>query len=148
MAKPRKKASPPELPQPRVPVIGERVRRPGSDTEFEITFISVDYRQVHIGIPRTNFEYRNVEASTLTYLEQRETLPAKPYVDVDLVMEHVASVQRTALPNLASELATLKKFLKSKRVPAEAVEELDTIREGQEAAWDTPSRRSGTCSTE
>ena len=96
MAKPRKKASAPEPAQPRIPVIGERVRRPGSDTEFEITFVSIDYRQVHIGIPRTNFEYRNVEASTLTYLEQRETRPAKSYVDVDPVMEHIDSVQRPA----------------------------------------------------
>jgi hypothetical protein len=137
MAKPRKKASPPQPPQPRIPVIGERVRRPGSDTEFEITFVSVDYRQVHIGIPLTKFEYRNVEASTLTYLEQWAARPAKPYVDVELVMEHVASVQSTALRNLAGELATLKKFLKSMRVPAEAVEELDTIREQQEEAWDS-----------
>jgi len=52
-------------------------------------------------------------------------------------MEHVASVQRTALRNLAGELATLKKFLKSKRVPVEAVDELDTIRERQQEAWDT-----------
>src|SRR5215469_6654030 len=137
MAKPRKKASAPGPARPRIPVIGERVRRPGSDTEFEITFVSIDNRQVHIGIPRTNFEYRNVEASTLTYLEQRESLPAKPYVDVDRVMEHVASVQRTALRNLGTELAALKKFLRAKRVPAEAVEELDTIREQQEKTWDT-----------
>jgi len=52
-------------------------------------------------------------------------------------MEHFASVQRTALPNLSTELAALKKFLKAKRVPAEAVEELDTVREQQEEAWAT-----------
>jgi len=52
-------------------------------------------------------------------------------------MEHVASVQRTALRNLAGELAALKKFLKSKRVSTEAVGELDTLVEQQEKAWDT-----------
>jgi|SRR5215472_224488 len=40
---------------------GERIRRTGSDMEYEITYVSPDntYTYVNIGIPRTNFERRS-----------------------------------------------------------------------------------------
>ena len=78
-SKPRQKPAPKEeAPQPilqaRVPIYGEHVRRSGSDMEYEITYVSPDGGSVHIGIPRTNFEHRNVAVSALIFLEE----PANP----------------------------------------------------------------------
>lgn len=40
----------------RIPQTGERLLRPGSDTEYEITFVAPGNSHVNIGVPRTNFE--------------------------------------------------------------------------------------------
>jgi len=109
MAKPRKKGSAPEPVRPRIPVIGERVRRPGSDTEFEITFVSVDYRQVNIGIPRTNFERRYVDVSTLIFLDEPRTppKPSRPAYNVKAIEERLAVAQHASARKLSGKIAIL-----------------------------------------
>ena len=141
-SKTRQKPAPKEeAPQPilqaRVPIYGERVRRSGSDMEYEITWVSPDNLRVHIGIPRTNFEHRNVDAAILTYLDEPipTAKPTKAVVNAPEVMEHVAAVHHSVLDHLSGELAVLKKYLKAKHVPADAGEELDTLCKEHEEAW-------------
>ena len=123
----------------RIPQTGERVLRPGSDTEYEITYVAPGNSYVNIGVPRTNFEWRNIDPATLTYLDApRDSKPAKPpkqVFDVEEIREHVATVQHKTMDELSDELAILKKYLKSKRAPPEAAEDLDAFYKEQEEAW-------------
>lgn len=78
-SKTRKKPAPKEEAlqplQARVPIYGERVRRSGSDIEYEITYVSPDNTYVNIGIPRTNFEHRHIVVSALIFLEEPRVAP-------------------------------------------------------------------------
>ena len=56
--------------------------------------------------------------------------------NVEEIREHIATVQHKAMDELSDELAILKKYLKSKRVPPDAAEDLDAFRKQQEEAWE------------
>ena len=138
--KPLAKAQP-ELPldvEPRVPVMGEKVQRPGSDTIYEITFVGFEAKYVHIGIPRTVFEHRNVDPATLIYLDQPQTRtkPAPPPPrDTTAIREHIENIHHSAMESLSGEIAILKKYLKSERVPEDILAELDELCEDTEKRW-------------
>lgn len=65
----RKPASKKEV--PRIPLTGEHVRRTGSDTEYEITYVAPDGSYVHLAFLHTNLEHRYIDVATLNYLEER-----------------------------------------------------------------------------
>jgi hypothetical protein len=123
----------------RIPVAGERVLRPGSDSEYEITWVAPDHNRVHIGVPRTNFEWRNVDPATLTYLDaprnSQPTKPAKPSFNAEEIEERIAIMQHESIQHISGEIAVLKKYLKSKHVPEEAAEELDALCKDTEERW-------------
>jgi len=101
--KPAPKEEAPQRPlQPRVQVYGERVRRTGSDMEYEVTYISPDNTYVNIGIPRTNFEHRHVEVSALIFLEESRTppKPARPTYDLEAIEDCLATAQHASAERL------------------------------------------------
>jgi hypothetical protein len=140
-SKTSKKSAPkdqaPPAPVVRVPIYSERVRRSGSDTEYEITYVSPDNSYVHIGIPRTNFEHRHVAVSGLIFLAESRTppKPTKPTYNIEDIEERLVSVQHSSVEALSGEIAILKKYLRGKRVPKEVLEELDALCHDNEQRW-------------
>lgn len=65
----------------------------------------------------------------------RAQKPAKPVFDVAELTERIASVQHSNMDQLSGEIAVLKKYLKSKRVPEEATDELDSLCQQHKEAW-------------
>lgn len=61
--------------------------------------------------------------------------PAKPAFDAEEIREHIAIVQHKAIDELSGEIAILKKYLKSKRAPPEATDNLAFCKQ-QEEAWE------------
>ena len=78
-----KEEAPQPLLEPRIPIYGERVRRSGSDMEYEVTYVSPDNTYVNIGIPRTNFEHRHVAVSARIFLEE-------PAYNIEAIEERLA----------------------------------------------------------
>jgi hypothetical protein len=141
-SKTRKKPAPKEeapqpLLQPRIPIYGERVRRTGSDMEYEITYVSPDNAYVNIGIPRTNFEHRHVAVSALIFLEESRTppKPAKPTHNLEAIKEHLAAAQHASTAETSGQIAILKKHLRGRHVPEEVLEELDDLSRDNEQRW-------------
>jgi replication-associated recombination protein RarA len=62
--------------------------------------------------------------------------PARPRINLIEVGEHLDSVRHNVLDHISSELAALEKYLKSKGVSSDAVQDLDVFRKQQEDAWD------------
>ena len=52
-----------------------------------------------------------------------------------LIRERLATVQRSSSDQLSGDTAILKEYLKSKGVPSEASEELDTLRRNTGKSW-------------
>ena len=79
-----------------------------------------------------------VNTDDLTFIERREPakVPTKPTFNAEEVREHVATVQHKAIDELNSEIAILKKYLKSKKAPPEASDDLDSFYKQQEQAWE------------
>jgi hypothetical protein len=133
-SKTRKKSAPKDqaphaLLQARVPIYGERVRRSGSDMEYEITYVSPDNTYVNIGIPRTNFEHRHVAVAALIFVEESRTppKPTRPAYNIEAIEERLAVAQHSSVQELSGEIAILKKYLRTKHVPEQALEELDAL---------------------
>jgi len=51
--------------------------------------------------------------------------PPKPKYDITEVREHIESIHQSVIEHLNSEIAILKKYLKSKGVSEDAAQELD-----------------------
>jgi hypothetical protein len=105
--------------------------------EYEITYVSPDNTYVNIGTPRTNFEHRHVAVSALIFLEESRAhpKPAKPAYNIEAIEERLAIAQHASVQDLSGEIATLKKYLRSKRAPEEVLEELDTLCHDNERRW-------------
>jgi len=144
--KPPAKAAP-ELPfsaepEPYVPITCDKVRYIGKDTVYVVSRVYRDGTEVDLSFPGTNFERYRVRIAELEPLEptaQRPARPAppppRPQIDIDEVRERLESVSHSAVDHLSGEIAILKKYLRTKGAPAEALEVLDTFCKEQEEAW-------------
>src|SRR5271155_2234733 len=110
MAK-RKQTSAPETPP--IPRVGDKVKRPRSDSILEITQVYGD-GEVNLVLPGTNLEWFRVQSDTLTFVERKPspktsnpfTTP-EPEIDTAEVMERVATVQRESLKQLDDNIDIL-----------------------------------------
>jgi hypothetical protein len=147
--KPPAKAAP-ELPfsvEPYVPITGDKVRYTGKDTVYVVSRVYRDGTEVDLSYPGTNFERYRVRITELEPLEPQAQRPARPAppprsrIDTAEVRERLESVAQSTVDHLSGEIAILKKYLRTKGAPTEALEILDTFCEEQEKAWkDTVTR--------
>ena len=84
------------------------------------------------------------ECSHLREASNRRAVAAGPYylhvliqglLTHVLIRERLATVQRSSSDQLSGDTAILKEYLKSKGVPSEASEELDTLRRDTGKGW-------------
>lgn len=130
-----------------LPQVGDKVTFTDSKVGmvYEITRVSDEGREVDVHIPGTNLERFRVNPKELTFVERREpsrpSKPPKPAFDVAELTERMATVQHSSMDQFSDEIAVLKKHLKSKRVPEEVVEELDSLCKDTESRWKAASKR-------
>ncbi|HTF67393.1 MAG TPA: hypothetical protein VK638_32410 [Edaphobacter sp.] len=130
----------PEKPQTgRMPVVGDRVMVGTSDTVWTVLSISHSGKEVNLHIPDTTLQRFRVMISDLRFLDgpfaPKPREPEKPKIDVEEVREHIASVHHSIMEHLNGEIAVLKKYLKSKRIPFSASDALDGFSETTEVGW-------------
>jgi hypothetical protein len=138
MAK-RKQTSAPEPPP--MPRVGDKVKRPGSDSILEITQTYPD-GEVNLVLPGTNLEWFRVRTDTLTFVERKPqpktsnpfTTP-EPEIDIAAVMERIVTVQEVNLQRLDDDLDILKAHLKTQDAPKAAIEALEDLTVDHHKAW-------------
>ena len=136
MAKARTQAATPEPPP--IPQVGDRVTLGSSDTVFIVTRASSDGKDVDLNLPGTNIERFRVPTDELKFVDlapRPPSKPARPRINVEEVRERLATAQDSSMDQLSSDIAILKKYLKSKGVPTEAAEELDHLCKDTEESW-------------
>jgi hypothetical protein len=105
MAKRKQIAAPEPAPLPRV---GDKVKRPGSNSILEITQVYAD-GEVSLVLPGTNLEWFRVRTDTLTFVERVPqpktsnpfTTP-EPEIDTAEVMERIVTIQQESLKQFAA----------------------------------------------
>jgi uncharacterized small protein (DUF1192 family) len=139
MAKTRKQATTPE-PPPR-PQVGDKVTNAKSSV-LEITHVSLDGLEVNLVLPGTNLEWFRVRTDALTFVERkppaRTSNPftnAEPVLDVDEILERIATVQEENLNRLDGDIDILKTYLKRQHAPKAAIEALEGLTVQQHVGW-------------
>jgi hypothetical protein len=122
------------------PSIGDKVTIGNSDSVYTIITISPNGSTVGLQLEGTNLERFRVPVEDLKFVDRRAQpprppAPVKPRLPVEEIREHLASVQISALDHLAGEIAILKKYLKSKGAPEQAIGQLDDLVDSEEKRW-------------
>jgi hypothetical protein len=122
----------------RVPSLGERVSIGSSGTVFTITRVSD--KDVDLQLPGTNIERFRVPVDDLRYLDAPKepsgaSKPAKPAINLEEVRERIATAQQGSIDQFSGDIAILKKYLKSKGIDQDALDELDDLCKDTEKRW-------------
>jgi hypothetical protein len=144
MAKPRKKptAQPAAAELPPMPLIGDEVTMPRSKSVLEVNHVSRDGDEVDLQLPGTNLQWFRVRTNTLTFVDRKP--PAKtsnpfttpePVIDVDEIMERIATVKEENLKRLDDDIDILKAYLKTQHAPKAAIEALEGLTVEQHVSW-------------
>ena len=107
-----------------------------SDTVYIVTRASSDGKDVDQNLPGTNVERFRVPTGDLKFVElsaRAPSKPAKPSLNVEELREHRVAAQHSSMDQLSSDIAILKKYLKSKGVDSDA--ELDDLYETTKNRW-------------
>lgn len=118
------------------PIVGDTVRIGSSDTEYRVSYVSPNGREVNLELPGTNLErYRvSVDDLNISGRAARKAKEApKPSIDAEAVRERIEEAGHSIIEHLNEEVSALKKFLRSKGVSAG--EALDEFTEATEASW-------------
>nr|AOS95176.1 hypothetical protein [uncultured bacterium] len=115
----------------RTPTVGERVTVDSGKTIWTILGVSYSGKEVSLYIPGTNLERFRVQISDLTFVDSpapvKPKAPPKPKYDAAEVRERIESIHQSAIEHLSGEIAVLKKYLNSKGVSLDAIQELDNF---------------------
>jgi hypothetical protein len=133
---------PERQPETPVPEVGDRVTITGSKIGTVFLVTQVGNNTATLNIPGTNFNRYNVPFSDLSFVEKvprSAPKPVEPPINVEEVRERVDNIRHKAMDELSGELAILKKYLQSKRVPAKASEHIDAFCDQQQRAWEALS---------
>jgi hypothetical protein len=122
----------------RLPILGERVSIGSSGTVFSITRVSE--KDVDLQLPGTNIERFRVPVDDLRYLDapkepSRSRKPAKPAINLQEIRERIATAQQSSIDQFRGDIAILKKYLKSKSIDQDALDELDDLCNATEKRW-------------
>ena len=109
-----------------------------SRTVFSITRVSE--KDVDLQLPSTNIERFRVPVDDLRYLDapkepSRSSKPAKPAVNLEEVRERITTAQQNSIDQFCGDIAILKKYLKSKSIDQDALDELDDLCNDTEKRW-------------
>jgi hypothetical protein len=138
MAKSRKK---PESSAP--PQVGDKVLRGGgSEAVYTITRVYEGGEEVNLQFQDTNLQHYRVRTDSLTFVERktpaRTSNPftsAESLFDAAEVLKRITAVQEENSQRFADDVATLKKYLKTQKVPNGVMSVLDGLATVQEQAW-------------
>ena len=127
-----------DSPQP--PSIGDKVTIGNSDAVYTIITVSPNGSTVGLQLENTNLERFRVPVQDLKFVDRRPQAPPPPQpvrkrLPVEEILERLATAQTSTLDHLAGEIAILKKYLKSKNVPEQAIGQLDDLVESEEKRW-------------
>jgi hypothetical protein len=132
----------PRHPEPigdRAPMLGEQVRVGSSDTIWTILSVSYSGKEVNLHIPNTSLQRFRVMVADLVYIENplptKPKEPEKPEIDKEDVHEHLVSAQHSTMHHFEGDIATLKRYFKSKGLPSSTADELDELRMDIEDRW-------------
>lgn len=123
-----------------VPELGDRVTIKGSKIGTEFLVTQVGEGTATLNITGTNFNRYNVPFSDLSFVDKVPRVtpkPAEPPYNAEEVRERVDNIRHKAMDELSGELAILKKYLKSKRIPEKASKHIDDFCDQQQEAWQT-----------
>ncbi len=135
-------SEPARQPEAPVPEVGDRVTIITSKIGTVFLVTQVGNGTATLNIPGTNFNRYNVPFSDLSFVEKvprSAPRPAEPAFNAEEIRERIDTIRLKAMDDLSGELAILKKYLQSKRVPAKASEHIDAFCDQQERAWETLS---------
>jgi hypothetical protein len=120
------------------PQVGDTVCIGGGEAEYRVSRLSPGGRDVNLDIPGTDLERFRVPIEDLTVTDQvplKPKEPAKPEIDKKEVHEDLVSAQHRCMHHFEGDIAVLKRYLKSKGVPSDSVNELDDLRMDIEDRW-------------
>jgi hypothetical protein len=122
MAKPRKRAATPEAPPE--PQVGDKVRPDQSVMVYEILKVHHGGEEVDLHVPGTNLMRFRVPLDRITFVERKPPAGTsnpftdpEPVIDVDEIMERIATVKEENLKRLDDDIDILKAYLKTQRAP-------------------------------
>ena len=137
---PKRKIHTDQLPLAWQPQVGDRVTL-GTETIYTVTRASQNGSDVDLQTPGTNLYRYRVPIEDLKPVDpvrepSRQTnKPAQKPVDVEAVREHLANAQHSSIDQFSGDIAILKKYLKSKGIDQDALDELDSLCEDMEKRW-------------
>jgi hypothetical protein len=129
-----------QLPLTWQPQVGDRVTL-GTEVIYTVTRASQNGSDVDIQTPGTNLYRYRVPIGDLKPVDsvgepsRQTSKPAQKSFDVEAVREHLANAQHSGVDQFSGDIAILKKYLKSKGVDREVLEELDRLCEDMEKRW-------------
>jgi hypothetical protein len=140
MPKPTKKAGPIE-PQP-IPQVGDKVTVPPSDSVREVVHVSRDGTEVTLQALNSNLQWLRVLTETLKFVDRKApprtdnpfTCPESLF-DAAEVLKRITTVQEENSQRFAEDVAILKKYLKTQKVPSSVMSVLDGLATIHEQAW-------------
>ena len=109
-----------------------------SGSVFTIT--RVREKDVDLQLPGTNIERFRVPVDDLRYVDapkepSRSSKPAMPAINLEEVREPIATAQQSSIDQFRGDIAILKKYLKSKSIDQDALDELDDLCNDTEKRW-------------
>ena len=122
------------------PSIGDKVTIGNSESVYTIITISPNGSTVGLQLEDTNLERFRVPVEDLKFVDRRAQPPRPPApikrrLPVEEIREHLATTRTSALDHLTGEISILKKYLKSKDAPEQALGQLDDLIESEEKRW-------------
>jgi hypothetical protein len=140
MAKPRQKADAPEAPL--APQVGDKVKPGRSVLTYEISNVHYGGKEVDLQVPGTNMQRFRERVDNLTFVERKP--PARtsnpftnpePALDVDEIMQRIATVKEQNLKRLDDDIDILKAYLKTQHAPRATIETLEGLTVEQHVSW-------------
>ena len=137
---PKRKPHTDQLPLTWQPQVGDRVTL-GTETIYTVTRASQDGSDVDLQTPGTNLYRYRVPIGDLKPVDpvrQTSSAPsksAKPSINIEEVRERIATAQQSSIDQFSGDIAILKKYLKSKDINQDALDELDSLCEDMEKRW-------------
>ena len=137
---PKRKPTTDQLPLTWQPQVGDRVTL-GTEIIYTVTRASQNGSDVDLQTPGTNLYRYRVPIGDLKPVDPvRQASPAlskqtKPSINIEEIRERIATAQQSSVDQFSGDIAILKKYLKSKGIDQDAVDELDSLCEDMEKRW-------------
>ena len=125
-----------------MPQVGDKVTIPSAKSVLEVTHVSHDGDEVNLHLPGTNLQWFRVRTDTVTFVDRKP--PARtsnpftdpePVIDVDEILERIATVQDENLKRFDDDIDILKSYLKTQHAPRAAIETLEGLTVEQHVSW-------------